>query len=191
MSKKKKVIILATMFVLLVVTGYLNIVLNNKNGVIETGGTVTTGNFFTTYRTDRQSVRDEEIAYYDAIIANATSSAEAKQTAEAKKTQLVEQMEMELVTEGLIKAQGFEDVVVTSSTNCINVIIKAGELTSAEVARIVSVVKEQSGVALDNIKIIPVEWWASWKACNLQVFFVAKNPNKITFNIWIYIFLLC
>lgn len=157
MSKKKKIIILATMFVLLVVTGYLNIVLND-NATVQTGGTnVVTGNFFTTYRTDRQSTRDEEMAYYDAIIASATSSAEAKATAEAKKVSMVENMEMELITEGLIKARGFEDVVVTSSASCVNVIVKSAELTSSEVAQIVSIVQEQSGASLDNIKIIPVE----------------------------------
>ena len=157
MSKKKKIIILASMFVLLIVTGYLNIVFNDNQSVATGSDNVVTGNFFTTYRSDRQSTRDEEIAYYDAIIASATSSAEAKASAETKKEALVNNMELELVTEGLIKARGFEDVIVTSSTSCINVVVKSSELTSAEVAQIVAIVQEQSGVGLDNIKIIPVE----------------------------------
>ena len=157
MSKKKKIIILASMFVLLIVTGYLNIVFNDDQSIITSGDNVVTGNFFTTYRTDRQATRDEEIAYYDAIIASVSSSAEAKASAEAKKETLVSNMELELVTEGLIKAKGFEDVIVTSSTSCINVVVKSGELTSGEVAQIVAIVQEQSGANLDNIKIIPVE----------------------------------
>lgn len=156
MSKKKKIIILATMFVLLVVTGYLNIVLNGNATTTTNSENVVTGNFFTTYRSDRQSTRDQEIAYYDAIIASATSSADAKSTAEEKKQALVATMEMELVTEGLIKAKGFEDVIVTNSNSCINVIVKSAELTSAEVAQIVSIVQEQSNIGLENIKIIPV-----------------------------------
>ena len=157
MSKKRKIIILATMFVLLVVTGYLNIALNGSNATIANSDNVVTGNFFTTYRTDRQSTRDQEIAYYDAIIASATSSAEAKANAEQKKQNLVNAMEMELVTEGLIKARGFEDVIVTNSNSCINVIVKSTELSSSEVAQIVSIVQEQSNIGLENIKIIPVE----------------------------------
>ena len=158
MSKKKKIIILATMFVLLVVTGYLNIALNGNNSTTVTNtDNIVTGNFFTTYRTDRQSTRDEEIAYYDAIIASPSTSAEARASAEEKKQLLVTSMEMELVTEGLIKARGFEDVIVTSSNNCINVIVKSAKLSSTEVAQIVSVVKEQTNVSIDNIKIIPVE----------------------------------
>lgn len=157
MSKKKKIIILATMFVLLVVTGYLNIVLNGNSTTTTNTQNVVTGNFFTTYRNDRQSTRDQEIAYYDAIIASPTSSSDAKATAELKKQALVSTMEMELVTEGLIRARGFEDVVVTNSNSCINVIVKSANLTSSEVAQIVSIVQEQSNIGLDNIKIIPVE----------------------------------
>ncbi len=157
MSKKKKIIILATMFVLLVVTGYLNIVLNGNATTTTNSQNVVTGNFFTTYRSDRQSTRDQEIAYYDAIITSPTTSAEARSAAEIKKQDLVSTMEMELVTEGLIKAKGFEDVVVTNSNSCINVIVKSAELKSSEVAQIVSIVQEQSNVGLENIKIIPVE----------------------------------
>ena len=107
LSKKKKIIILVVMLVLLIGTGYLNVVLNAD--AVNTGGdSVTTGNFFTTYRTDRESVRDQEILYYDAIIASAQSSAEAKATAEQEKLDLINLMEIELVTEGLLKSRGFD-----------------------------------------------------------------------------------
>ena len=155
LTKKKKIIILSVMAVLLVVTGYLNIALNR--GVVETGGNVTTANFFSTYRSDRESVRSEEIKYYDAIIASAESSAEAKASAETKKAGLIKAMETELVTEGLIKAKGFEDGIVTSTTSNVKVVVKSAELTKSQVAQIVDIVKEQTGLAIDYIKIIPVE----------------------------------
>ena len=145
------------MFVLLVVTGYLNIALNGNTITTTNSDNIVTGNFFTTYRTDRQSTRDQEIAYYDAIITSATTSADARLSAEQKKEALVNAMELELVTEGLIKARGFEDVIVTNSNSCINVIVKSASLTSGEVAQIVSIVQEQSNIGLENIKIIPVE----------------------------------
>ncbi len=156
MSKKKKIIILSVMMFLLVVTGVLNIVLND-NITSQASTTVTTGNFFVTYRTDRQTTRDQELLYYDAIISSETSSIDAINLAESKKLSLIENMEVELVTEGLIKAQGFEDCIVSQSSSAVNVIVKSGELTSSEVAKIVSIVKEQTGAKIDNIKIIPVE----------------------------------
>ena len=158
LSKKKKIVIIATMLILLVVTGYLNIVLNGTGETITTSGsTITTQSFFSTYRTDRESTRNSEIAHYDAIIASETSSAEAKATAETKRLNLIESMETELVTEGLIKAQGFEDVIVTNGTNKVNVVVKCADLTKTMAAQIASIVSEQTGLKYDNIDIIPVQ----------------------------------
>lgn len=157
MSKKKKIIILSVMLCLLIVTGVLNIVLNNNLSASSTTTTVTTGNFFVTYRADRQSTRDQEILYYDAILNSETASADSKNLAETKKLSLISSMETELVTEGLIKAQGFEDCVVTTSANSVNVIIKSGELGKSEVKKIFNIVKEQTGKDFENIKVIPIE----------------------------------
>ena len=66
MKKRTKIIILSLMVVLLGVTGYLNIVLNNS--VKNTNTNVTTLSYFASYRNDRSSTRDQEILYYDAII---------------------------------------------------------------------------------------------------------------------------
>jgi len=158
MSKKKKIIILSVMMLLLVVTGVLNIVLNdNMSMQTSSSTTVSSGNFFVTYRADRQSTRDQELLYYDAIISSETSSVDAINLAENKKLDLIENMETELVTEGLIKAQGFEDCIVTTSASCVNVIVKSGELTSGEVAKIVNIVKNQTNASIDNINSITVE----------------------------------
>lgn len=158
MKKKTKIFILVGMVLLLGVTGYLNIALNNK--VTQTSGSeVTSANYFSTYREDRQSTRDQELLYYDAIITSESSSAEAIQNAETKKLALVAQMESELVIEGLIKAKGFSDCIVTNIDPNVKIVVKCNEatLTANEVAQIVSIVKEQTKVDIDNIQITPVE----------------------------------
>ena len=157
LSKKKKIVILSVMAVLLVVSGYLNIALNNSVSNVSNNNNTTQASFFATYRTDRINTRNQEIMYLDAIIENESSTDEAKKTAEDKKVSLVQTMELELVIEGLIKAKGFDDVVVTNTTNNVNVIVKSAELTAGEVSQIVSVIEEQTGKSIDNIKIIPVE----------------------------------
>ncbi len=156
MKKRTKIIIIAVMVLLLGVTGYLNVVLNNSVSNSNNNST-TTSSYFQTYRSDRESTRDQEMLYYDAIIANETSSAEAIATAESAKLALIEQMEQELVVEGLIKAKGFEDCVVTISDTDVNAVVKSGELTEAEVAQIVEIIQSQLNISLENIKIIPVE----------------------------------
>ncbi len=157
LKKRTKIFILVAMVLLLGVTGYLNVALNN-NATTQTGSdVVTTANYFDTYRTDRQSTRDQELLYYDSIITSANSSAEAIANAEAKKLEIVNGMEAELVMEGLIKAKGFEDVIVTNSASNVNVIVKCANLESSQVAQIVQIVKEQTSKSIENIKIIPVE----------------------------------
>lgn len=155
MKKRTKIIILSAMILLLGVTAYLNIALNNS---INNSDPVTeTANYFQTYRTDRESMRDQEMLYYDSIIASDTSTEEAISNAEEARLSLVAQMEKELVVEGLIKAKGFEDCVITISDNNVNAVVKATSLTSDQVAQIVSIIQTELKTNIANIKIIPVE----------------------------------
>ena len=156
MKKRTKIIIIAAMVLLLGVTGYLNVMLNNSVSS-NNDNTATTSSYFQTYRSDRESTRDQEMLYYDAIISSDTSTAEAIATAESAKLALIDQMEQELVVEGLIKAKGFEDCVVTISDSNVNAVVKASELTSTEVAQIVEIIQSQLATGIENIKIIPVE----------------------------------
>ncbi len=154
-SKRKKIIILSIMAVLLVATGVLNVVLNNASGTVNTSTTLTSANFFSTYRMDRQTTRDQEILYLDAIITSTASSEEAVKNAQEKKEQLIDKMDQELVCEGLIKARGFEDCIVSSTSSSINVVVKASDLSSSQVVQIVSVVRDVCSASEDVIKIIP------------------------------------
>lgn len=157
MKKKTKIIVITAMVLLLGVTGYLNVMLNSSVSSGVNTDQATTVGYFQTYRTTRESTRDQEMLYYDAIIASESSTEEAVKNAEQSKLALISQMEKELVVEGLIKAKGFEDCVVTISDINVNAVVKAGELTSTEVAQIVAVIQSQLNTGIENIKIIPVE----------------------------------
>lgn len=161
LSKKKKIIVIVSMVALLVVAGGLNIFLNvynNKNSTDPVnGGNTTYASFFDTYRVDRQTTRDQTVLYLDAIINNEASSAEAVANAETSKLELTANMEVELVLEGLIKSFGFEDAVVTNSTESVNIIIKAKEITSEQAAQILDAVVTETQKEATNVRIIPVE----------------------------------
>lgn len=157
LKKKTKIIILSAMVLLLGITGYLNITLNNST--INTGAntnTTSSYNYFDSYRSDRSTTRDQEILYYSAIVDDANATADAKNEAQQKKLALISQMESELAIEYLIKGLGFNDVITTTSDNYINIIVKSADLTSGEVAQIVTVVTEQTDYPLASIKVIPV-----------------------------------
>ena len=162
MTKKKKIIVLSVMIGLLILTGYINVALNNSlskkaTPIVSTQTSATAQSFYTTYKTERESTRQQELQFYEAIIASSTSSDDAKDEAEKNKLDLINQMEKELVVEGIIVGKGFDDAIVTQSSANVNVFIKSPELNSSEVAIITDVVREQLGVEIDKIIIIPSE----------------------------------
>ncbi len=162
LSKKKKIFILCGMLALLIVTGVLNIVLNGNaisaSGGGNNGGTdASSMSFFDTYRTDRAETREQTIMYLDAIINNSANDSEAVEKAKNSKLELTQNMELELVLEGLIKALGFDDVVVTNSTESINVIVKAAELTEEQATQITEIIVTETDKTSFDVRIIPVE----------------------------------
>lgn len=154
-SKRKKIFVLVSMVVLLVVTGYLNVSLNKTDSTLET--TTTSANFFTTCRADKIASRNYQIELYDSII---SSSSNADEIAEAKaaKSKIAARVESELVLEGLIAASGYEDVIVTTTDDSTNVFVKTSAgLNSDEVASILSILTTEAKVVASSVKIIPVE----------------------------------
>lgn len=156
-KKRKKVLIICGFCLLLVVAGVLNLVLNKNTLADANAGTVTTANFFTTYKTDRQNTCEQEKLYLEAIMANANSSEEAKANAEKELLKLTTYMGLQTKLEGLISAKGFAQVAVSASENNISVIVQSSGLSENELAQIVEVVETNSDYNIENIKIIPVE----------------------------------
>ena len=91
----------------------------------------------------------------DAIINSPASSQEDIAAAQAKKLKIATAMEQELVIEGLIKAQGFEDCVVTTGAK-INVIVQAESLTEDELIQILYIVTEETGKHPSEVEVIPI-----------------------------------
>lgn len=153
-TNKKKIIILASLVVLLVATGVLNYFLNaKKNTNPDDGDLVPT--FFASYRTDRETTRAEEILYLDSIITSATADQTTIANAQSKKLSICDAMETELILEGLIKAKGFEDCVVTISTSNVNVVVKDADLTLEEAAKILNIIVTETSFTALDVVVIP------------------------------------
>jgi len=113
------------------------------------------GSFFASFREQRESTRDKEIEYLDSIINDKNADAESKKDAQDQKIEIARQMEQELTVEGLIRAKGFSDAVVTIHSGSVNVVVKAESLTNAQAAQILDIVRRETGESAENIKIIP------------------------------------
>ncbi|UKI20029.1 MAG: SpoIIIAH-like family protein [Oscillospiraceae bacterium] len=70
------------------------------------------------------------------------------------KLELTDTMEKELLIEGLLKAKGFEDAVITISDTAVNVIVKQKDLTKQQVAQVLEIVLREAGdISAENVKI--------------------------------------
>jgi hypothetical protein len=174
--KNKKVgryLLLAGLVVVLIGVGYLNYVLGTapKGDAAAQAGDVldseiegamsaddlavmSGGNYFEDYKANRESYREKEIVYLDSIINGENSDPEMVQDAQEQKIQIVKNMENELTIEGLLVASGFEDAIVTVQTGSVNVVIKAKEISKEQAAKILEIVRQETGESPQNIKIM-------------------------------------
>ena len=130
MSKGKKVAIVLSMVAVLAIAAVVNVTLLNNDSKTGEDDAVQTG-FFQTSKLGRQTTRDYEIAELNAILAmEGDEYAEARQSALEKKQNIVNAMETEMLLETLLKAQGFENVLVTvnASGDNVSVIVDKDEL---------------------------------------------------------------
>lgn len=156
-SNKKKIVVLSVMMILLVASAVLNVWLNNKlTGQTDTVDKIsepTVTETFGSFRSSRESARQELFDYLDAIIQSDASTDAAVAAAETQKQDICLQMQDEILLESLIKSRGFTDAVVTLSDNNCTVVVADDDLQSAEVALIYSIVASVSDYLPKNTVI--------------------------------------
>ena len=158
MSNKKKIIIMTSLVLLLAVTAVFNFVLANATTPTATGDGVTTANYFTTYRTERTTTRNEELVQLDSVIALYEEGDERYEEATEMKMEIVAAMERELVLENMVKSLGFSDAVVSVSMDSdnVNIFINSAELNYDTALSIYNMMKNETGIVAGNIIIMPV-----------------------------------
>jgi stage III sporulation protein AH len=170
-SAKQRIIVLAGLAVLLIAAPILNYQINIKNKSTATKsvkptaslsvqtdtGSVTTGNFFVDYVSEREQKRTAELKYLDSIINDTKTDADTLKTTNAQKASIALSMEKELTVENLLKAKGFDKVAVVYKTGSVSIVIGKSELTDAEVAQILDIARTETGEKAANIRIVPVK----------------------------------
>ncbi len=153
LTKKKKIFIICGMLALLVVTGCLNLFLNNTNEEVQT--TSSQVSLLSSYRASKLETRNSMLEMYDSIIATSNDAEQIKET-NAKIMELAGRIEEENSLEVSIMSAGYEDAVVTNVDGCYTVIVKSDGLTSDDVARILTLLVRETGVSATKIKITSV-----------------------------------
>ena len=158
MSNKKKIILMSSLVLLLAVTAVFNFVFATSKSITSADQGVTTANYFTTYRSERTTTRNEEIVQLDSVIALYEVGDERYEEATEMKMEIVAAMEKELVLENMVKSLGFSDAVVSVSADSdnVNVFINSSELNYDTALSIYSMMKNETGIVAGNVIIMPV-----------------------------------
>lgn len=154
LTRKKKAFILVGMIALLVVTGGLNLFLSKGNEQVP-ASSYESASFLTSYRASKFETRQTMMEYYDSIIETSTDAEQITET-NALISDLASRMEKETVLEGMIMASGYEDAVVTNSDDSYTVMVKSGNFTLDDAAKILGILVKETGVSATNVKISSV-----------------------------------
>lgn len=130
-----------------------------QSGNEQVGGNVEGENenvagYFASVQISRQQARDEALEVLQLVIDSDSAIESAKAEAIADVSRIADEIASEANIETLIKAKGFEECIAVINDGSANIVVKTeGALMQNEVAQIMEIVIEQSGISPENIKI--------------------------------------
>lgn len=127
--------------------------ISQTNNIIETNTTISTDEYFTKSRLDRDTMYSQMIESYQKILEKTTVSEKQKASAQKEITKINEQKNAIMITENLIKTKGFEDLIILINDKSINIIVKVEELKQEEIAQIQNIATRELKTEINNIHI--------------------------------------
>jgi len=123
-----------------------------KSVAVEQGIPVSSPDFFTEYRLERDKIRSERTDLLRENIKNAVND-ESRVRAQDIVLKMITEKQKEAEMENLIRARGFADSLVFIRENSVSAIIKANSLSREEVVQVADVISRASGVKVEDISI--------------------------------------
>ncbi len=115
----------------------------------------TTADYFATVQVNRQRARDESMEVLQNVLDSEDATEAVKNEALAEMNTIAMEIEKEANIEALLVSKGFDDCVAVMNGNSINVVVQSeGELQTAQIAQINTVVYEQTGIEPVNVTIV-------------------------------------
>lgn len=98
--------------------------------------------YFTEAKLERDEINYKRLEDYMAVISNSDATAEAIAQAKESYEKLAEKQEVETNVESLIKALGYNEAVIITQDDRVNVIVQAEKMEPKQVVEIMNVVKQ-------------------------------------------------
>ena len=126
---------------------------SNKENTTQTNANITTDEYFTKSRLERDTMYSQMLESYQKILDKTTISESQRTTAQKEISKINEQKNAIMITENLIKNKGFEDLIIFINDNSINVIIKVKELKADQIAQIQNIITRELKADITDIHI--------------------------------------
>ena len=163
---KKKQVIIAALVVMVGVAGYLNVsykndgtkaIWSNKSEMNKTEKGQENADYFASVRQEREIARSKALEMYETVTKNDKATVEEKTEAQNIIIAQAKMIETENICESMIKAKGFNDVLVFGKDGEISVLIKGDALKPEDTAKVTDIVSSQGKISVDKIKLVAIK----------------------------------
>lgn len=110
--------------------------------------------YFANSKLERDKMYSQMLENYQKILENETISEEQKSIATTEITKINNTRNSIMICENLIAIKGFEEAVILSNGESVNVIIKTKELGTEEIAQIQNIITREMETKIENIHIM-------------------------------------
>lgn len=131
-------------------------ILGEATYVDATTEATTESTYFSEARVERQNARDESLEKLQAIVDSDTQSADAQKEAADEITRISNNITLENKIETLVTAKGINNciAIINDSTERVDIIVDAEELTDTVILQIKEIATSQMGCSFENVTII-------------------------------------
>lgn len=131
---------------------------DGESDAAEVSGEAAASDYFASARLTRQQARDSALSLLKEASENESVDEETASEAAKSIQTLASYTLSEAQIENIITAKGYEDCVVFLSEDGVSVVVSTGEdgLQTEDVARITDIVKQETGMSAECIKILEV-----------------------------------
>lgn len=129
----------------------------NTNTISANADTISTDEYFTSSRLERENMYSKRIENYQNILNNTNVSESQKKSAQEEITKLNNEQNAIMIAENLIKTKGIEDLIIFVNENSINVIVKGKDCSKEEIAQMQNIITREMQADIANIHIMNKE----------------------------------
>lgn len=126
----------------------------NNTVTRNTEATEISKDYYTSSRLERENMYSEMLESYQKILDSSTTTSKQKEATQEEIKKINDIKNAIMISENLIKTKGFEDCLVYSNDDSINVIIKKEKLSKEDTAQIQSIIAREMNAKIANIHIM-------------------------------------